>query len=391
MGKGALLNTIKRRSLPIGSKMIMLCFAIATAAMGQTAGAKPQLAEDVYKDIRLLKGMPVDQFLDTMGFFSASTNFNCIDCHGTAAGGDWSRYADDTPKKTIARRMIAMVQELNRANFGGRRIVTCYTCHRGDMNPQGTPSLAVQNSAPISDPNEFEVDRATQGAPSPDEVFGKYLQAVGGAQALAKLTSLVLHGEYEGFDTDFEKRAVEIFAKAPDRRAVVIHYRGGDSFTTYDGREGWIAEADKPVPLIQLTAGGLEGARVDAVAVFAAGLRQLRNEWKIGYTAIGDQDVVVAEGSGDGKSPLKLYFDKNSGLLVRLVRYSQLAVGRVPAQFDFDDYRGVPGTGVKLPYRLVATWVDGRSTTKVTSIDVNPAIPDSRFVKPSSPDKAGAR
>ena len=86
--------------MPVGSKMIMLCVAIATAAMGQTTGAKPQMAEDVYKDIRLLKGMPVDQFLDTMGFFSASTNLNCIDCHGTAAGGDWSRYADDTPKKT---------------------------------------------------------------------------------------------------------------------------------------------------------------------------------------------------------------------------------------------------------------------------------------------------
>ena len=377
-----------RRSWPKASKITLVSAAFVVNMFGQATTPRPQMAEDVYKDIRLLKGMPVDQFLDTMGFFSASTNLNCIDCHGTAAGGDWSRYADDAPKKTIARRMIAMVQELNRTNFGGGRVVTCYTCHRGDMNPQGTPSLAIQNSAPVSDPNEFEVQGTTQGAPSADEVFGKYLQAVGGAQALAKLTSVVVHGQYEGFDTDFEKRDVEIYAKAPDHRAVVIHYRSGDSFTTYDGREGWIAEADKPVPLIQLTAGGLEGAKVDAVTLFPVGLRQLRSNWKVGLTTIGDQDVIMAEGTGDGKSPLKLYFDKASGLLVRLVRYSPIPIGRVPAQFDFDDYRSVAGTGAKLPFKLVSTWVDGRSTTTVTSVDVNPAIPDGRFVKPSSSERA---
>ncbi|HSR08972.1 MAG TPA: hypothetical protein VLM42_17645, partial [Bryobacteraceae bacterium] len=180
----------------------------------------------------------------------------------------------------------------------------------------------------------------------------------------------------------------EIYAKAPDRKTVVIHYRGGDSLNTFDGRDGWIAEADKPVPLIQLTGGSLEGAKVDTVALFATGLPQLRSEWRIGFTAIDDQDVVVAEGTGDSKLPLKLYFDKKSGLLVRLVRYSQLSMGRIAAQFDFEDYRSVPGTGVKLPYKLTATWVNGRSTTRVRSIDVNPTIPDSRFSKPSLPATA---
>ena len=371
-------------------RIVLLCATFGTTAFGQAATSRPQMAEDVYKDIRLLKGMPVDQLLDTMGFFSASTNLNCIDCHGIAAGGDWTLYAKDSPKKTIARRMIVMTQELNKANFGGGRTVTCFTCHRGDVHPVGTPSLMIQNSAPILDPNEFEVDHAMQGAPTADQVFSKYLQALGGAQELAKLTSAVLHGEYEGYDTDFEKRPVEIYAKAPDRKTLVIHYRSGDSLNTFDGREGWIAEADKPVPLIQLTGGGSEGAKVDAVALFATGLRQLRSEWKIGFTAIDDKDVVVAEGTGDSKLPLKLYFDKNSGLLVRLVRYSQLPIGRIATQFDFEDYRSVPGIGVKLPYKLIATWVNGRSTTQVSSIDVNPAIPDSRFIKPSLPATAGA-
>jgi len=101
--------------------------------------------------------------------------------------GDWSRYGDNPPKKTIARQMIMMVQDLNKNRFGGGRVVTCYTCHHGDMHPQPTPSLAVQNSTPISDPDEIELDQSTQGAPSPDQVFGKYLQALGGGQELAKI------------------------------------------------------------------------------------------------------------------------------------------------------------------------------------------------------------
>jgi len=384
------MYVIDRRTFSRAPGLVLLCTAFGTVAFGQASATRPQMAEEVYKDIRLLKGMPVDQLLDTMGFFSASTNLNCIDCHGVAAGGDWTLYAKDSPKKTIARRMIVMVQELNKANFGGGRAVTCFTCHRGDVHPLTTPSLLIQNSAPVLDPNEFEVDHAKQATPSADQVFSKYFQALGGAQELAKLTGAVLHGEYEGYDTDFEKRGVEIYAKAPDRKTVVIHYRGGDSLNTFDGRDGWIAEADKPVPLIQLTGGSLEGAKVDAVALFATGLPQLRSEWKVGFTAIDDQDVVVAEGTGDSKLPLKLYFDKNSGLLVRLVRYSQLSMGRIAAQFDFEDYRSVPGTGVKLPYKHIATWVNGRSTTRVSSIDVNPTIPNSRFSKPSLPTTAGA-
>lgn len=380
------------RSMSIAPKAIVLCAAFVTAVAGQTNAPGPQMSEEAYKDIRLLKGMPVDQFLDAMGFFSAATNLNCIDCHGTAAGGDWSLYARDTPKKTIARQMIVMTQNLNKANFGGGHAVTCYTCHRGAQRPDAIPSLVIQNSAPIPDPDEFEVSGApVSGTPSADQVFGKYLQALGGSEELAKLKSFVLHGDYNGFDTDFEKRQIEVYGKAPGERAFVVHYRGGDSLTTFDGKQGWIAEADKPVPLIELTTGALEGIRVDGTVLFAGGIRQLRKDWKVGMTQIDDKDVVVAEGTGESKTPLKLYFDKDSGLLVRLLRYSQTAVGTVPAQFDFDDYRAVPGTAVKMPWKLTATWVDGRSITNVSGIDVNPAIPESRFAKPALPAKAGAR
>ena len=97
------------------------------------------MSEQAFKNVTVLKGIPVDEFMNTMGFISAATNYNCIDCHvEPKAEGDWSVYAQDTPRKQTARKMILMVQEINRANFSGVRVVTCYTCHR---NLQGSPKI----------------------------------------------------------------------------------------------------------------------------------------------------------------------------------------------------------------------------------------------------------
>ncbi len=78
------------------------------------------LSDQYFKNIQSLKGIPVDEFMDTMGMFAAATGMNCVDCHVGDAGGDWAKYADDTAFKRTTRRMIAMVNTLNQANFGGR-------------------------------------------------------------------------------------------------------------------------------------------------------------------------------------------------------------------------------------------------------------------------------
>jgi len=87
------------------------------------------MAEDVFKNIQVLKGIPVREFMNTMGFFSAATNLNCVDCHSPQSE-DLAGYAIDTPRKQTARRMVVMVNQINQANFGGRKMVTCYTCHQ---------------------------------------------------------------------------------------------------------------------------------------------------------------------------------------------------------------------------------------------------------------------
>jgi photosynthetic reaction center cytochrome c subunit len=153
----------------------------------QTTPEKSLMAEQYFKNVQLLRGIPVDEFMGTMGFIAAATGMNCTQCHVEESGSDWARYADDTPLKQTARKMIIMVNLINRSNFGGRREVTCYSCHRGGTRPKVVPDLTEQYAVPPPvDPEE--ILEQIPGAPSVDQIFDKYVLALGGAQRLAGVT-----------------------------------------------------------------------------------------------------------------------------------------------------------------------------------------------------------
>ena len=115
------------------------------------------LAEEVFKNVPVLRGMPVDEFMDTMGMFAAATGLNCTDCHTADTNDGWQNFAADTPLKQMARQMIVMVNTLNKASFAGQRKVTCFTCHQGGQRPRVVPDLRVQYGAPNEDPNDVDV------------------------------------------------------------------------------------------------------------------------------------------------------------------------------------------------------------------------------------------
>jgi photosynthetic reaction center cytochrome c subunit len=366
---------------------ITLWLLSSAPAAPQAAPARQLMSEQAFKNVTVLKGIPVDEFMATMGFISASTNYNCFDCHvEPKAEGDWGPYAQDTPRKETARRMIQMVQTINQTNFKGVRVVTCYTCHRNLQGaPKITPRLAEQYGEPPDlDPNEVEITRQTPGVPSADQVFDKYLQAVGGAQKAAAVTSIVFKGTYEGYAEP--KAPVDIYVKAPNQRTMIVHTDAGDRTTTYNGNNGWMAAPamDKPFPLITYTGGDLDGARLDAVLSLPAGIKQAITRPVVGSTTIDDKDVMLVQGvASGGRSSIKLYFDKQSGLLVRQVRFADTIIGRVPIQVDYSDYRDVARAGVKLPFHIITTWTDGRSDVLLTSAETNAAIDAAKFNQPT--------
>ncbi len=364
---------------------VAVCLLVVALANGQTAPQEKSLmAEDVFKNIQVLRGLTVDQFMGTMGFIAAALSMNCSECHHT---GSAAEYAEDTPRKQTARKMILMVNALNKSNFGGKREVTCYSCHRSDARPKITPSLAEQyGTPPPDDPDEVEISAApAAGAPSADQVLNKYIQALGGAQRLASVTSFAGKGTYEGFDTEGDKFPVEVYAKAPNERTTIVHLRAGDNIRTCDGRNAWNTSAGTllPIPVFSLSGGDLEGAMIDAGVSFPGQIKQLLKDWRTGFpsTTIDDKDVDVVQGSSPDNTPVKFYFDKKSGLLLRQVRYTDTALGLNPTQIDYDDYRDV--SGVKMPFRLTTTWTDGRSTIVFSELRANVSIDAAKFSKPT--------
>jgi photosynthetic reaction center cytochrome c subunit len=366
--------------------LLVLLAASVSPASGQTpAQQKPLMAEDVFTNVQVLKGIPVNQFMETMGFFSAALGYNCTNCHGDQVLGNWAKYADDTPVKRTARRMVTVAATINKTLFGGREAVTCYTCHRGSPTPKIVPSLLEQYSEPpADDPDEVELSPRAPSTPTANDILDRYIQVLGGAQKLAALTSFVGKGNYDGFDSYHGKVAVDVYAKNTGQRSVIVHTQNGESITAYDGRSAWIMGPDKPVSVLQLVPGGdLDGVKLDADLAFPGRLKQALTGLRVGFptTTIDDREVQVVQATA-GASRVKLFFDKQTGLLTRIVRYSKTMVGPVPTQIDYSDYREV--AGVKMPFQWRLTWTDGQSMFSLDEVQPNVAIDAAKFARPAA-------
>ena len=202
-------------------------------------------------------------------------------------------------------------------------------------------------------------------SPPADEVLDKYIQAVGGAQKLSALTSFVARGTSIGYGPEGEKRAVEIFARAPGQRTTIIHTASGDSTTAVDTRAAWIAAPHRPVAVLPLTGQELEGAQFDARLSFPGQIKASLMKWRVGLPAmVNDRDANVVQGQSAGGAVATLYFDAETGLLLRQLRYADSPVGRIPTLIDYADYRDV--AGVKMPFRWTVIWLDGKDTFELT-------------------------
>jgi hypothetical protein len=384
---------------------IVLSVSVGAGFMAaQTAAQqdRPLMAEQVFKNIQVLKGIPVDDFLQTMGLMTAALQFDCSDCH-VNAGTDTVDWAADTPRKRTARRMVTIVTAINKDHFGGRQVVTCWTCHRNRDRPLTTPTMEAIYSMPNLEPDDVIV--TAPGGPSAESILDKFVQSSGGAQRLAGLTSFSGKGTSVGFGGFGGGGDVEIVAKAPDKRATIILFKAetgrGDQIRTYDGRDGWVRTPLNVLGEFQLRGGDLDGARFDAQLSFPGQIKQILTNLKAGPpTSITDlpapssqsllqQDVALGQthtvdqvqGTGPRGLLVTLYFDRQTGLLLRELRYGNSPIGRVPTQIDFADYRDV--SGIKLPFRITYAWLDGRDSIVLSEIKTNVAVDDAKFGRPA--------
>jgi len=96
--------------------------------------APPKMAEEVYKNIQIMKGVPAPRLRTVMTNLTRWLGVDCAHCHVV---GEFDK--DDKPPKQTARKMFQMVRAIGQDYFAGSNPVTCWTCHRGQAKPQSLP------------------------------------------------------------------------------------------------------------------------------------------------------------------------------------------------------------------------------------------------------------
>jgi photosynthetic reaction center cytochrome c subunit len=356
----------------ISMAVVLMCAAERLKAQAEAAKDKTeeaQTAEQKFKNIHVLKGIPADQLIPSMQFISASLGVECEYCHVQRAMDK-----DDKKPKLTARKMITMMMQINADSFKSEREVTCYTCHRGSVHPLGTPILSADNPAASPAPEE---ESATAAAlPSAQAILDKYLAAVGGAAVLQKIKTRVQTGNIE---VAGKKYPIEIYSQAPDNRVSISHLPSGPSVTAFNREAGWLST---PNGIRRMSLAEQQAARIDAELYFPLQLPRMYQEFEVSSgELINGKATYLVSAKGKGAPGLRLYFDQESGLLVRLIRFAETPLGRNPTEIDYADFR--VADGVKLSYRWTLARPNGRFTIQIDAVKQNVPLDEGQFVTPS--------
>ena len=343
------------------------------------AAVKGAPAETVFKDIRVLKGIPADEFLDTMGMFASALLFDCVSCHAKEIITDENAFALETPRIQRARQMVVMTNAINRLYFGNQNRVTCFTCHGGGNAPRSEPNLDVQYGEPIEDPYAMAFVQSVATPPA-TEIFAKYLKAIGGEGNAAKFTSFYATGTYTGFDSNDAPVPAEVFVRAPNQMATIAQNQAGINAKVFDGKQGWRMQQDTPIPLYAMTGDNLQGAAAEAMVWFPASLQKSFAQWQTNVAQINGTNVLAVQGSNPGQLPIRFYFDEESGMLVRMLHWRRTAVGAIPTRVDFENFREV--AGVQMPFMYTRTWTNNQVVMELKEIRPNAPVDAARFTQP---------
>jgi photosynthetic reaction center cytochrome c subunit len=363
-------------------------------AAGQTpastqATPTPQTApgektvEQVQKNIQVLNGLPQSQLIPVMNYMGSSLGVKCTFCH-VKNGDQWDFVSDAKPEKGSAREMIKMVQGINKGNFKGNPAIGCFTCHRGSEHPARVPQLPIAAPTPFAESAETA---PKETPPTADQILAKYTEALGGSAVIEKLKTRSMKGTW--VTADGNTLGYEVYQTAPDKLFTILNTPKQGVFERgFDGKTAW-EKSSRGVR-------DLEGTQLFYLKRYPDLFRDIKLQGQFtrisygGKEKIDGKDVYVLRGIGvDGKGE-RLYFDAQTGLLVRRITSTTTVVGLIPEQVDYEDYREVDG--LKVPFTIRITSIDSfwSSTRKFTEIKLNVPVDETKFNKPPAPPPAAS-
>jgi outer membrane lipoprotein-sorting protein len=371
---------------PPGARQFVTLEGLGLPAPAQTpAPVTEKTTEQVQKNIKVLTGLPQSQLIPVMNFFSASLGVRCNFCH-VNNNGVWAYDSDEKPEKGTARQMISMVLNINKTTFKGGMEVSCYTCHRGMRDPVGSPPLPLPIPPPRpstpAGPGAQASPTPRPAMPSADEIINKYVAAIGGQAAIDKLKTRVMKGNIN--TSSGLTLTYEIDQSAPDRAYEIFVSQRGTMERAVSGNMAW---EKNPQGLRDITGQQLADLKMSLQLFRNLKLKEQYASLRVGgrKEKIGERDVYVLIGTTADKKRERLFFDAETGLLLRRVSYTETMIGIIPEQTDFEDYRDVDG--VKLPFTVRLSAVDAGnpvSTRTFTEIKLNVPVDDSKFNKPAA-------
>jgi len=236
-------------------------------------------------------------------------------------------------------------------------------------------------------PVSSTLDARADQLPSVDQILNRYVQAIGGKAAIERLASMSLTGTMEVSSAGLTGK-VELIAQAPNKYALKVDIEGIGSFTqAYDGKAGW---AQDPINGLRDVT-GVELAQLKREADFhrEAHLKAVYARLSVkgsrlavkGKEKVGGGEAFVIEATPAEGGVEKLYFDVQSGLLVRTDIVSRSPQGEIPAEVYLDDFKEISGVKIPVTMRQVSSVLT--SVIKFTDAKPNVELDPKRFSKPS--------
>ena len=393
-------NLRSPRAAANGRDFAPLYTAIGMPRPAQTPAAvapeKTIAQEGREKNVKLLGDLPVSQFIPVMNFFATSMGRRCNFCHVNNQG-QWDYASDAKPEKNTAREMIKMLLNTNKT-LGGLKLdpISCYTCHRGRNSPQSIPALPLPlpspppanagargpagagtpGAAPQASPNP------TPALPTADDIFNKYIAAIGGQAAIAKLSSRMAKGTIS--QANGNSFQFELYQSGPDKFDLVVTTPQGSMERGFNGQVGW-EKTGRGV--CEITGGELANFRAaNSLFSFINLKDQYARPPRVRKDKLNDQDVYVLDGPTTDGRRMRLYFDAASGLLLRRMTFLTTMIGIIPDQVDLEDYRDVEGVKFAFIGRSATTEAGNPISTRTfTEVKLNMPVDESKFAMPAAP------
>jgi photosynthetic reaction center cytochrome c subunit len=361
----------------------------AKTAQTQSTGDKP--VEQVRKNIQVLKGLPDSQLFLLMNFVGDSLGVNCDHCHvkgekNPQTGEDtWLWEREDKKEKAVARDEMRMVLELNRTRFNREAVVTCYTCHRGSTRPERMAPLPPRDYF-----GEALKPQPKRVLPTAQEVIAKYLSVVGANRKDILSQAIVMRGTVERVERAKASGPTEIVFKQPNKVRMTETLTAGVVTRWWNGTTAWIQsgrglvlvmgeslKAMKATPTTSIASDGL----FSPIKIPDSSSRATL----VGVARINDRESYQLVIEDSSTQSIQLFFDVESGLLLRRVNVTNTMLGPLNVQWDFSDYRYV--SGIKLPFLIRTSDVSSYDTVvrRFSEIKIDSSVSENVFDTPRGP------